>query len=126
MIPCRSSRSAGGVSGSSSDPSYGATTQATAISAPMPSTSRASAANVRVGAAPLDQRVERALLALEVAAVQPHALAAVGVDEDGVLHVERRPDPLPGDEQHLVVDVAVRALGEQRLPEERGCRACRR
>ena len=74
----------------------------------------------RVGAASLDQRIERALLALQVAAVQPHALAAVGVDEDGVLHIERLPHPLPGDEQHLVVELAVLALGEQGLPEEPG------
>jgi hypothetical protein len=46
MIPCRPSRSAGGVSGSSSDPSYGATTQATVISAPEEGNSKEKSARI--------------------------------------------------------------------------------
>ena len=75
---------------------------------------------VRVGAATLDEHVERALLALQVAPVQPHALASVGLDEDRVLHVERRPDLLAGDQEHLLVHVVASALREQRLPEHPG------
>ncbi len=80
---------------------------------------------LRVGAATLHQPVEDALLALQVAALQPGALAAVGLDEHGVLHVEGVPDPLPGHEQHVLVDAQVvpGALVQQRLPQHPGAEA---
>ena len=75
---CRSRRSSTGVSGSSSAPSYSATTQATAASALIPSARARLGRELRVGTAPLDERVEDALLALQVAPLQPDALAPVG------------------------------------------------
>ena len=74
----------------------------------MPSTARASAANAGISRPALDQRVEHALLALEVLALQPGALAPVGVDEHGVAARRGPPTPAGRREQDGVVESSAR------------------
>ena len=77
---------------------------------------------LRVGAAPVHQPVQEVLLPLQVAALQPGALPPVGLHQRGVLHIQRRPQPLPGQQQQMLVDVdlVVPAQPQQRLPQGAG------
>jgi hypothetical protein len=76
----------------------------------------------RVRASALDKTVEKALLTLKVASLQPRALTAVELDQGSVLNIERGPDSLPGDQKHMIIDPEIRVVSllEERLPQHAG------
>ena len=102
-----------------SSPSASTTTQATAcVGADTEGRRGPPAAYVGSPPRPSTSPSSTRLLPLLVATLHPVALAVVGLDEDGVLHVEVGPHTAGGAEQVGVGHVSVRGRGlDQRLPQ---------